>query len=154
MMTRLAAALLAASALAGAAHAQPAWTDGTWTIEKAEIAPWADPKIWADETEAKKLIGQTVAFGPRAVEAPPPLYCTRPVYTLRDLPPEGLFEGGLAVNDYAGKAQDAKALAARFGLTAAAAPTLETCTEILFHRVADDTMLFALDNRIYTMKRK
>jgi hypothetical protein len=154
MRTALAPMLAPMLALAAPAAAQPAWADGTWTIEKAEIASWADPKIWADETEAKKLIGQTVAFGARSVEAPPPLYCTRPVYTVRDMPPEGLFEGGLSVPDYAGRPQDAKALAVRLGLTAATAPTLETCTEIQFHRISDDTMVFALDNRIYTMKRK
>ena len=36
-------------------------------------------------------------------------------------------------------------------------PTVRTwetgCSEMLFHRFAPDTILFALDNRIYTMRR-
>jgi hypothetical protein len=31
---------------------------------------------------------------------------------------------------------------------------VETCTEIPFHRFGENVMLFALDNRIYTMRRK
>ncbi len=46
-------------------------------------------------------------------------------------------------------------LAAEMGFAGPEADTLvnSSCNEILYHLADKDTMMFALDNRIYTLKR-
>lgn len=150
------AALLAALGLAAAAPAlaQDAAFAGRWVIERAEVAPWADTLHPFGPEEEQRLLGRTVAFGPRAVSGPQPLGCSPAVYSVHDDTPDLLFEGGLAGEGADGKPRDAAALARGLGMTTPTVRTLESgCSEMLYHRLTPDTVAFGLDDRIYTMRR-
>lgn len=154
MTHRLILAVAALLAAAAPAAAQEPAIAGRWIIAKAQIAPWADAKLWADRSEEKKLLGKAIVFSPKAVTAPAPIGCRNPVYSGRDDPPNMLFEGGLEGDNAAGKKMDPAALARALGMSTATVRTVEVgCSEFAFHRFAADTLVFALDNRIYTMHR-
>ncbi len=146
--------LAALTALPSAASAQPPEVAGRWVIAKAAIAPWSDPLQAGGPQEEKRLVGKTVVFGPRSIAGPSPLGCKHPVYTVRDDPPDMLFEGGLAEPDRSGKPRNAVALARALGMTTSTVRTVEIgCSEISLHRFAPDTLVFGLNNRIYSLRR-
>jgi hypothetical protein len=65
-----------------------------------------------------------------------------------------LFQGSLAEPDRAGKPRDAATLARGLGMTSATVATLEVgCSEVEFHALAPDVLVFGLDNRVYTVRR-
>lgn len=149
-----AAAALAALALTGPAVAQQRFT-GRWTIAAAEVAPWADdPNNAADTAEARKLVGQPVSFSARALAAPEFLGCKRPTYAFRQAAADTLFEGGLT-SDAADRPADAVATARKLGITAAEITGMTaSCSEVEFFLADPNRILFALNNRIYTLKRQ
>ena len=137
-------------------HALPASAQeftGRWIIAKAAIAPWADPLQRGGRAEERRLVGRTVTFGPRSVAGPAPLGCAHAVYSGHDDTPDLLFEGELAEPDPQGRPRDAAALARGLGMTTATVRTTETgCSEVAFHRLAPDTLVFGLNNRVYTLR--
>jgi hypothetical protein len=154
-MTRPRLAFAAIVCLAGAlaAHAQDAGgVAGRWVIAKAALAPWADPLQQGGPEEERRLVGRTVSFGPHSVIGPPPLGCPRAVYRVHDDTPDLLFEGGLAEPDASGRPRDAVALARTLGVTTRTVRTIETsCSEVAYHRLSPTTLVFGLNNRIYTL---
>jgi hypothetical protein len=150
------AAVIAALSLipASAAFAQGSGVLGPWTITKAALAPWADAKQAGGPAEAKRLVGQTVTFAAHSVRGPEPLGCSHAVYQTHNDTPDLLFEGSLA-EDSNGKMLDAVALARKIGMTTKTVRTIETsCSEVAYHMLAPDTLVFGLNNRIYTMHPK
>ena len=142
------ATALALSALALTACADKPFL-GTWTIERADPAPWVDAGFVPDETATAVYVGQTVKFAPDQIEAPGLLACTNPNYTFVDVPAAGLFQGGLG-DDTATSISRAKTLG--FGANVATIKT--TCEhDIAFHMRDADHAAFALDNMIYWLKR-
>ena len=122
---------------------------GSWTIERADPAPWVDAGFVPDDAATAIYVGQTVTFAPDQIEAPGLLACTSPNYTFVDVPAAGLFQGGLG-NDAATAVTRAKTLG--FGANVA---TIKTACEhdIAFHMRDGDHAAFALDNMIYWLKR-
>jgi hypothetical protein len=148
------AALIAAFCLgqAGAVHAQGAGILGRWIIAKAELAPWADPLQRGGGAEEARLVGRTVTFASRSVTAPAPLGCPRAAYTVHDDTADLLFEGGLAEPDKNGRPRNAEALARALGMTTHTVRTIETsCSEVAYHQLSPTTLVFGLNNRIYTL---
>jgi len=138
---------------AAATHAQDAPVHGRWVIAKAALAPWADSLQRGGPEEERRLVGRTVTFGPRSVIAPDPLGCARAVYRVHDDTPDLLFEGELAEPDRNGRPRDAAAQARALGMTTATVRTIETgCSEVVFHQLARDTLVFGLNDRIYTLR--
>jgi hypothetical protein len=155
LQTRCCAALFAALSLVpvSAALAQGPVVPARWVIAKAVIAPWADPQQLGGPQEEKRLVGRTVTFGARSVTGPAPLGCAHATYKFHDDTPDLLFEGGLAEPDRAGTPRDAAALARGLGMTTKTVRTIETsCSEVAFHRLTPDTLVFGLNNRIYTLR--
>lgn len=142
---RVAAALLA---LALAACTDKPFM-GTWTIERADPAPWVDAGFVPDDAATAVYVGQTVTFAPDQIEAPGLLACTNPNYTFVDVPAAGLFQGGLGDNAAAAVTR-AKTLG--FGANVA---TIKTACEhdIAIHMRDANHAAFALDNKIYWLKR-
>lgn len=122
---------------------------GTWTIERADPAPWVDASFVPDQEAAAVYVGQTVTFASDRIEAPGLLACTNPTYQFIDVPAPGLFQGVLAA-DAATAVTRAKILG--FGANVA---TVKTSCEhdIAFHMRDADHAAFALDNLIYWLKR-
>jgi hypothetical protein len=149
-------ALLIATALlagASAASAQPAGIAGRWVIARARLAPWADPLQAGGPQEERRLVGRSVTFGPHSVTGPAPLGCRHAQYVAHQDPPDMLFEGSLAEPDAAGKPRDATALARALGMTTPTVTTIETsCSEVAYHRFSATTLVFGLNNRVYTLR--
>jgi hypothetical protein len=122
---------------------------GTWTIERADPAPWVDASFVPDQEAAAVYVGQTATFASDRIEAPGLLACENPAYRFIDVPAPGMFQGGLG-NDAATAVTRAKALG--FGANVA---TIKTACEhdIAFHLRDADHAAFALDNMIYWLKR-
>jgi len=137
------AALLAVAA-SSAANAQEAFA-GSWIISKSDRAPWADGAAPA-EAEAKALAGKAVKIQQGRIDGPKPLACSNAKYQIKRYAPDMLFQGSLTAPDRQ---------AAALGLKGASVATLETgcASEIDFHMVDADTLLFGLNDRVYTLAR-
>ncbi len=121
---------------------------GTWTIERAEPAPWVAADFVPDPALVNRYVGQTVSFGPNSISGPALLACASPQYAFFEAPAEGLFQGGLA--------ESADAAAAQLGFAALPVHTMTTSCEhdIAFHMRDSNHAAFALDNMIFWMVRK
>ncbi len=134
------------------AHAANALA-GSWTIERAEPAPWVEATFKPDQNEVASYVGKTVKFQAHGIEAPALLACPDPNYEMKDYAGDMIFQGGLGefFKD-ASKAEDA---ATKLGFKSRPIKTLETgCEhEFDFHMADHDHAAFALDNMIYWLKR-
>ena len=146
--------LAAAGAALCVGAAAPAPNDGFaghWVIAQAKVAPWADLQQAGGPEEEKRLVGRTVVIGPALVAGPSPLGCLHASFKFHDDTPDLLFEGGLAEGPD-GKPRDAVKAARALGMTTPAVRTLETsCSEVAYHRISPDTLMFGLNNRIYVL---
>jgi hypothetical protein len=151
-MTRPALPIALCLLAAFPAHAQGVFA-GSWTVIKAEDAPWIGPKSDLKPYYEPALRNATITFRTDRVDGPSWFACPKPVYAITELEPESLFEGGL--DDADRGMTSPKETAAKLGFVGAKFPTLETgCAELSFHLAAPDTILFGLNNVIYTLKRK
>jgi hypothetical protein len=127
------------------ARAQEAFS-GPWLITKAEPAPWAERGA-ASNAEAKALLHQPVSILPNSIDGPKPLLCHKLKYKVTNYTPDMLFQGSLTAPEKQ---------AAALGFKDKAIKTLETgCeAEIDFHMVDEMTVLFGLNDRVYTMTRR
>lgn len=148
----LAICLIAGSAPSAAA-AQARFA-GQWVIAKAAVAPWArNPAAPADTADARRLVGQRLTIGARRLTAPRPLGCAHTTYVFRDAGADTLFEGGLNA-DGADRPTDPVALARSLGMTTRTVRGMTAnCSEVEFFLVAPDTILFGLNNRVFTVRR-
>jgi hypothetical protein len=117
---------------------------GSWRIARQQPAPWVQND--ADVPPALPL-GETLVLEPNRVRGPGALACTDVEYSRSEVPIEGLFQGGL---------RQATADAEKLGVGPDPLRGLSvTCDTGLFefHLADADSLLFALDNRIYTLSR-
>ena len=137
----------AAPALAKQPGSLPrAWL-GTWLIAEGQPAPWIARSDNAAIGPNDGILGRTVTFTPTRIVAPHPLSCRKADYSLHDAPPEALFQGGLTQ-----PAVQASAL----GFRGRTSPRLASnCGSMFEYHLTDGgTLLFALDNTIYTLRRR
>ena len=157
LIRRRALAVLTAGAMAlaasGPAAAQQRFA-GQWVVAKAAVASWAgDPKDPADVADARRLAGQRLVISASRLRAPEPLGCAHPTYEFRDAGADTLFEGGLNA-DGADRPTDPVALARALGMTTRTVRAMTaSCSEVEFFLVDPDTLLFGLNNRVFTAKR-
>jgi hypothetical protein len=149
----LPAALLVS--LSGPVSAASNFFLGDWKIEKAVVAPWADPANKPDDAEMKSLVGKTVRFKQKQIVGPGTLACKELKYEVVETGADMLFQGGLAEKPD-GTKLDADKLAAGLGFQGTSWKTLQTgCeNELDFHFVDETTAEFGLNNYVYTLKRK
>lgn len=151
-MKRLFLATAALCLFAGAAFASQSFK-GTWEVTKREPAPWLDVHISMEPHYAKELDKAKLVFADDKLSAPLGwMACENPKYEVYVVPFKGLFEGGLDIKDrgYNYTADTARKL----GFTKEPVLSLtSSCGELIYHFADNDTMLFALDNVIYTLKR-
>jgi hypothetical protein len=146
------AAFLCLSAASAARAREAGGVAGRWVIAKAALAPWADPRQLGGPEEERRLVGRTVTFGPHSVIGPSPLGCPRATFRVHDDTADLLFEGELAEPDAGGRPRNAVALARGLGMTTRTVRTVETsCSEVAYHRLSPTTLVFGLNNRIYTL---
>ncbi len=128
---------------------------GNWTIDKAAVAPWADPASKPDDAEMKSLVGKTVTFKAKQILASGTLACKALKYEGGEGDAEMLFQGGLAEKPD-GTKLDADKLAHDLGFQGSRWKMLQTgCeNELDFHFVDENTAEFGLNNYVYVLKRK
>jgi len=132
---------------------------GKWEITGAVHAPWEDPAHPMITDDEQRYDGKMVTIARDSIAGPDLLGCGKTQITVETLPFAGLFEGGLAADpkDPGGAYDEAKAktLALELGFTAEPVPTLfQGCSEISLHLRDASTLMFGLNNRIFTMKKQ
>jgi hypothetical protein len=125
---------------------------GTWEIAEAAPAPWTTEKDRpALAAEGRRLVNVEIAFRPREVAAKgKALACKNPRYEATDYSPDALFRGALPEPQ-----QDR--MAKELGLPRGDVPGVDvTCAAGAFsyHFRDKDTALMALDDVIYTLRRR
>jgi len=150
------AAVLCAASLSGAA-ADDAFYAGKWQITEAVKAPWAKSDAELDAAEMKDLVGKTITLKADAVEGPGSFPCKGPKYEVMEGGPDMLFQGMFGQMHDENAANDPQQLAEQVGFAGTHYRTVITgCEyEVDFSFGADnDTAKFALNNAVYTLKRK
>ena len=127
---------------------------GQWVVAGAIVAPWAsDPKDHSDAADARRLVGKRLAIDAKSFRAPQPLGCAKPSYNFRDATADTLFEGSLNA-DGGGKPADAVVVARSLGVNQQTVRGMTaSCSEVEFFLIDPDTILFGLNNRVFTAKR-
>jgi hypothetical protein len=154
---RLAAALATALWLADSTSVCAAGLGrfaGNWVISSAVAAPWAkDPKDPADEADAQRLIGKPLEIGAGFFRGPQPLGCNKPTYAFRSASADTMFEGSLNA-DGADKPTDPVVVARALHVSAKMTPAMTaSCSEVEFLLIDPNTMLFGLNNRVFSVTR-
>lgn len=128
---------------------------GSWIIEKAIVAPWADAAHKPDQQEMKSLVGKTVTFKSKQITGPQPVACNELKYEVDDYGADMLFQGALAEKPD-GTFSDASKLAADLGFQGDSWKTLETgcANELDYHFLDSNTAAFGLNDYVYMLKRK
>jgi hypothetical protein len=126
---------------------------GRWRIETAAVAPWVKPEKIHElvkEENVRRYVKQPITFEAAAVKSRDPIFaCKGATYEPTRIPPEGLFQGNLP----SPQGQIAHALELPDGNT----PGVDVVcpnSRFSYHFRDKDTALFALDNVIYTLKRR
>ena len=124
---------------------------GTWVVSDAQPAPWVDGSAGTQPDIDPAISHGKFTFKKDAVEAPAPFGCKQVQYTLSEVGPDYLFEGGLT---------DPVKQAAALGFTSQKIVSLnmgcvsnDADIEMDFDLIDRDTAVFALNNVIYKMVR-
>jgi hypothetical protein len=142
------------AAMTSEPRAEEAFYLGTWKLDAAVVAPWADPHQKPDAAEMKALIGKTVVLTPATITGPKVFACKGPHYKVGNFSADMLFQGALGELHDADKAKDPLKLAAALGFTGTAFKTLETGCEIDWHFVDQTTAEVGLNDYVYTLKKQ
>jgi hypothetical protein len=129
---------------------------GTWKIDSAVVAPWADAQHKDDAVEMKTLVGKTVIMKPSEIVGPRQVACKGPKYKVEMFPADMLFQGAFDEMRRRDKSVDPAKLAAKLGFKGTEWKTLETgcATELDFHFIDPATTTFGLNNYVYTLKKQ
>jgi hypothetical protein len=144
--------LACAIALSAGASAQDRYAGG-WKIASSEPAPWPHEASWEVPKEIKQLVGATVVFKADRIVGPVPLACKGPHYEIVQYGADMLFQGSLEENGDKKTTPDKAATALGFAKRPIPSITTGCASEIEFHIIDDDHMLFGLNNRVYRMTR-
>jgi hypothetical protein len=124
---------------------------GTWVVSDAQPAPWVDGTAGTHPDIDETVSHGKFTFRTDSVEGPPPFNCQQVQYTVQEVGPDYLFEGGLT---------DPAAQAAALGFTSDKIVSLsmgcisnDADIEMDFDLIDRDTAVFALNNVIYRMVR-
>ena len=118
---------------------------GEWRVFRVQPAPWLAPNAWPPP--AALQLGDRVRLQAQGIDGPKPLACTKGAVEALDTPADGQFQGNLTL-----PADQAQTL----GLPAGLRPGLRVnCSSGSwdFHAADPETLLFALDLRIYSLSR-
>jgi hypothetical protein len=126
---------------------------GFWKIEKIEPAPWAKTADMLDAKEVKRLTGAAVEFKANAIGGPAPLACKGPHYEIKQYQADDVFQGALAEYGDPSTTPDKVADKIGFGKRPIASLVTGCASEIEFHAIDADHLVFALNNSLYRMTR-
>ena len=126
---------------------------GAWKIESSQPAPWPHEASWEVPAEIKHLVGATVVLGADRIDGPKPLACQGPRYKVEQYSADMLFQGTLAEKGDPKTTPEKAATALGFNKRPITSLTTGCASEIEFHVIDADHMLFGLNNRVYRMQR-
>jgi hypothetical protein len=141
-----------ALAAAAGASAQESFA-GAWKVERSEPAPWAKTADMLDRNEIKRLVGRAVDFKASAIDGPTPLACKRTQYEIKQYRADEVFQGALAEYGDPSTTPDKMADAIGFGRRPIKSLVTGCASEIEFHAIDSDHLVFALNNSLYRMTR-
>jgi len=144
--------LACALAISSGASAQDRYA-GTWKIASSEPAPWPHEASWEVPKEIKLLVGATIVFKADRIVGPVPLACKGPHYEIVQYSADMLFQGSLEEKGDKKTTPDKAATALGFAKRPIPSITTGCASEMEFHVIDDDHMLFGLNNRVYRMTR-
>ena len=125
---------------------------GSWDVVAAEDAPWVKTTSGLKPHPEAMLKNARISFLKNQVVAPGWMGCRATRYAIEALDFDSLFEGGLLDPEHG--LNDPGALAHRLGFKEQPVKSLSTgCSEVQFHLVDASTVVFGLNNMIYTLKR-
>lgn len=129
---------------------------GVWKIESAVVAPWWHEQTPPDPAWTRDLIGKTMRIAPLSMEGPGLITCAAPRYAVKLYPADLLFQGNFGEMSRRDKSVHPARIAASLGFRGTRWKTLETGCEnqLDFHFLNSRTGAFALDNYIYTIRKK
>lgn len=145
--------LIGAWLITASARAEDYPIIGDWMIDKAIVAPWAgpNPDMGRLTSLSRAHLNMIVSFFPdRVVAKDPKLACTDVDYERTLFPPELIFQASLPDPDQV-------EIAAGLGFPSGKIPGFDVdCgpNAQSYHFVNRNTLLFALDDIIYTMDRQ
>jgi len=123
---------------------------GKWQITDAAAAPWAG-KQRGQSAETRKLLNLQISFAAKTMKSNyPTLNCTDAAFEISSDPPDVLFQGMLSEPNQESVAQS-------LGFPRGDVPSVEVnCSsgDIPFHFRDANTVLFALNDVIYTLTRR
>jgi hypothetical protein len=139
-----------------ACFAADAFYLGTWKIDSAAVAPWADAAHKDDAVEMKTLVGKIVVMKRNEITGPHQVACKGPKYVVKEYPADMLFQGAFGEMKNKDKTVDPAKVAAKLGFKGDSWKTLETgCpTELDFHFIDPATTTFGLNNYVYILKKQ
>jgi hypothetical protein len=124
---------------------------GKWQIIEVIVAPWASKLQKPLTAETRRLLNMQITFTAKAMTSGyPTLNCSDAKFEVTSDPADVLFQGALLEPNQ-------ESIAARLGLPRGEVPTVEiNCSsgDFPFHFRDKDTALFALNDMIYTIKRR
>ena len=136
----------------GVVGAQEAFA-GAWKIEKSEAAPWAKTADMLDAKEIKHLVGASVDFKAAGITGPAPLACGGAHYEIKQYEADEVFQGALAEYGDPATTPDKMADTIGFGKRPIASLVTDCASEIEFHALDADHLIFALNHSLYRMTR-
>jgi hypothetical protein len=142
--------------LAAAALAADPFYLGTWKIDSAAVAPWADTARKPDTEEMKSLVGKSITIKAMGIDGPPALACKGPRYVVKNYPADMLFQGAFGEMHRRDKSVNPSKIAAALGFRGSSWKTLETgCgNELDYHFLDATTFAFGLNDYVYTVKKQ
>jgi len=130
---------------------------GTWKIESAVVAPWADPAApRPDPAEMKSLTGKIIVIKGNEITGPRIFACKGPQYKIVEYPADMLFQGAFDEMRRRDKSVNPDKLAAGLGFRGSKWKTLETgcASGIDYHFVDEKTAEIGLNDYVYTLKKQ
>lgn len=156
MLNRIPARALLLLAFAFNAQAADPFYLGTWTVTSAVVAPWWKGPQPPDAAEKNALLGKTIVIAAQRISGPRQFACQGPHYQVKDYPADMLYQGGFGEMHERDKTVDPVKVAASVGFKGTAWKTLETgcATELDFHFLDPSTASVALNNYLFTLKKR
>jgi hypothetical protein len=129
---------------------------GTWKIDSAVVAPWANPQLRQDPAEMKSLVGKTVVIKGNEITGPRAVACKGPKYQVKDYPADMLFQGAFDEMRRRDKSVNPVKVAEKLGFRGSKWKTLETgcANELELHFIDPNTTTFGLNNYVYVLKKQ
>lgn len=124
---------------------------GSWDVVDVQSAPWVNANSGDKPYLNEEIARGRITFMADSVQGPAFLNCDKAKYEIAKVPPEYLFQGGLA--DPARQAKDLGFTGGDILQLSMSCVSGDADISMDFDLIDEDIAVFALDNMIYKMQR-